>query len=367
MAFESVTAARPRVRPPVVPLVRRVLLMLAAAWTASIVDPVLPSLEHVARWVARGLPTRESLAFFGLTSLAVHALALVLAGVVAISALRYARVRRRVPGSTVAVRVDEQGLHLGDRLALSREDMTSVEVTTDPVAGFALVTTDRQGVVLCAPLSSEADAHALARGLSAEHDPTALVFEGLADARAKETRAALVATAVIALLATAHLIAVPYLTTSWIRRLAPAPWRWGEHPELLQWWLLWLQRFSALPVGALSVFAAGAVVRRLLPGRVRIDAAGVRLGGGEGRDIARADLASVEAVGTSRVALGLRDGTRVMLGLAPGRPAGERDELVKRVGGLLVDVGDASLRGRVVEAPSQLAHEPLDGRPALGG
>jgi hypothetical protein len=364
MAFESVTAARPRVRPPVVPLVRRVLLLLAATWTAAIVDPVLPSLNHVARWVARGLPNRESLAFFGLTSLAVHALALVLAGVVAISALRYARVRRRVPGSAVPVRVDEQGLHLGGRLALAREDLASVEVTTDATAGFALVAADRRGLVLSVPLSSEADAHALAQALSPEHDPSALVFEGLADARARETRAALVATAIIALLATAHLIAVPYLTTSWIRRLAPAPWRWGEHPELLQWWLLWLQRFSALPVGALSVFAAGAVVRRLLPGRVRVDAAGVRLGGDEGRDIARADLAAVEAVGSSRVALVLRDGTRVLLALEPGRPAAERDELVQRVGDLLAGAG---LRARVVDAPAQLAHEALDGRPALGG
>jgi len=364
MAFESVTAARPVVRPPVVPLVRRVLLLLAAVWTAANVDPVLPSINGAAHWAADGLRTSESIAFFGLTSLAVHALALVLAGVVAISALRYARVRRRVSGSKVPVLADERGLHLGGRLALARQDLASVEVTTDPLTGFALATTDRQGLLLRLPLSSEKDARALAQGLSAEHDPSALVFEGLADARTRETRAALVVTAIIAVLATAHLIAVPYLTTSWIRELAPAPRRWAEHPELLQYWLLWLQRFSALPVGAVSVFAAGAVVRRLLPGRTRVDAAGVRLGGSSGRDLAREDVAGVEPVGSSEAALMLRDGTRVLVGLAPDRPETERDEFVARVGRLLAI---RSLRVPAVDAPSQLGHEPLDGRPALGG
>jgi hypothetical protein len=365
MAFESVTAARPSLRPPVVPLVRRVLLLLAAVWTAANVDPVLPSINGAAHWVADGFATSESIAFFGLTSLGVYTLALVLAGVVAITALRYARVRRHVAGATVPLRVDEQGLHLAGHLALARPDVASAEVAFDARAGFALMTTSREGLVLRVPLSSDGDAHAAAQALSVEHDPSALVFEGVADARSYETRAAMVATAVIAVLATAHLIAVPYLTTSWIRQLAPAPRHWGQHPELLQYWLLWLQRFSALPVGALSVFAVGAVVRRVLPGRVRVDAGGLRLGGAKGRDIARDELAGVESVGSSGAALSLRDGTRVLLGLEPGRLESERDELVNRVRSLVA--ATSLLRARLVDPPAQLAHEPLDGRPALGG
>jgi len=192
--------------------------------------------------------------------------------------------------------------------------------------------TRHDGLVLRAPLGSERDAQALASALSPGHDPSALVFEGLADARTRETRAALVASAVIATLAAVHLIAVPYLTTGWIRQLAPAPFRWGTHPELLQYWLLWLQRFSTLPVGALSILAVGPVVRRLSPGRVRVDSKGLCLGW-KGRDIGWQEVAGLEAIAdqASALVLVLRDGERVRLALAPGRPEAERDAFLARV------------------------------------
>lgn len=302
--------------------------MLAAVFTSLNVDPVLPSINGGAHWLAGGLQRSESMALFGLTSLTVHTLSLVLVGVVAISWMRYVRVRRQMPGDSATVRVDAQGLHAGERLLVARDDLAGVEVTcVEP--GFALVVTRRDGLVLRAPLASESEAHALAAALSPGHDASAVVFEGLADGRTRETRAAVGASAAMALLAAVHIIAVPYVTTGWIRDFAPAPFRWGTHPELLQYWLLWLQRFSALPVGALSILAVGVVVRRLTPGRVCVSDAGLRLGDSKGRDVPWADITALQ-VGPP-LELALRDGPSVRLWLAPDRPPAERDQFVERV------------------------------------
>jgi len=290
---------------------------------------VLKAIDVVLPWPHTWFPISS------LTAVALRGLTFALAGVLAFTALRYLGARRRLPRGAVAVRADEAGLHAEGRRVVSREDIAGVEVTTDPDLGFAVAVRRRNGQTVRIPLRSERDAHAMASALSAEHDPTTLVFEGLSDARRRETRAALLVGGGILALVVLQTIAVPFFTWQLVPRV-PGPWEWWTDPESLRYWFVWLHRYSALAVGLLAVLAARRLVARVLPGRVRVEAHRVSLGEGKrAHVIPRGAIARVEVTETSAVSLALRDGTRVRLAFAADRPLVERALFVARVRALL--------------------------------
>ena len=319
--FEPEEATTLRAQPPLRALVRRSLLFLAAVWATV-------EIAHVHSWAVRSVIPWQDARFPLLpeTTLLLRALTFGLAALVVFTAARFFRVRRRMPHGTVVVRADEGGLIADGRTVVAREDIAAAEVVTDPDLGFAVVVRRRGGDEVRIPLRSEADAHRMATALHAGHDAAGLVFEGLSVAGRRRPAMAAGAVLVLAVLQT---IAVPFLTWPLIQ-LVPGPLEFLRHPESLRFWLVFLQQYSALLVGLLSVPAGRQLAARWLPGRVRVDARGVELGEGK-RLVARGAIAGVETTDASAVSLALRDGTRVQLTFAADRPLVEREAFVARV------------------------------------
>lgn len=358
--FEPEQATTLHAQAPVRALVHRSLLFLTALWMSVQTGRVLRAIDAVLPWPHTWFPISS------LTAVALRWLTFVLAGVLAFTALRYLRARRRLPRGAVAVRADEAGLHADGRLIVSREDIAGVEVTTDPDLGFAVALRRRSGQGVRIPLRSEGDAHAMAAALSTDHDAATLVFEGLSDGRRRETRAAILIGGGLLALVVLQTIAVPFFTWPLLRPV-PGPWDWWSHPESPRYWFVWLHRYSALAVGLLAVLATRRVVAGVLPGRVRVDAQGLRLGEGKGAHVILRDaIARVEATETSAVSLALRDGTRVRLAFAADRPLVERAVFVARVRALMTEPAmpeypSAETSGvRVAVPPAPETAEPED-------
>jgi hypothetical protein len=89
---------------------------------------------------------------------------------------------------------------------------------------------------------------------------------------------------------------------------------------------------------ALAVLAMKPVLRRLRPGRVTLDSAGVAVGEGKGaRRIAREDIARVDVDDSPEVKLALRDGRAVRLRFSADRPVVERDAFAARVRAIMAE------------------------------
>jgi hypothetical protein len=329
--FEPEESATLKAEVPLRALVWRSLLFLTCMWMSVQTARVLKAILYMLPWNGAAFPV---------TSLTAHALRLltfVAAGALGWTALGYLHGRRRLPRGAVTVRADEAGVHADGRVVVPRGDIAAVEVTTDPDLGFAVAVQRRTGPAVRIPLRSESDAHAMAAVLSPGHDTAALVFEGLSDGRARETRAALLLGGAALALVVLQTIAVPFFTWPLVS-LLPGHFDWYDHPETLRYWVVWLHRYSALAVGLLALPAGRRVVARILPGRVRVDARGLVLGEGKGAQvIERGAIARVEATETSAVLLALRDGARVRLAFAADRPLVERDLFVARVRALLTE------------------------------
>ena len=366
--FEPDEVTALRVQAPVRALLHRSVLFLTSLWMSVQTERVLRAIDAVLPWPHHWFPLSS------LTATVLRGLTFLLAGVVAFTAHRYLLTRRSLPREAVTVRADGTGLHADGRLVIPREDIAGVEVTTDPDLGFAVVVRRRDGQVLRIPLRSEGDAHAMAAALSPEHEAAALVFDGLSDARRRETRVAYLAGAAVLALVVLQTIAVPFFTWPLVQ-LAPGPWDWWLHPESLRFWLVWLHRYSAVAVGVLSVPAGRRVMARVLPGQVRVDARGLLLGEGKAAHvIERGAIAGVEAIESSGVSVALRDGTRVRLAFAADRPLVERDLFVARVRALLTEptvpaYPSAETSGVRVAIPELLepeaepGEEPLEAQP----
>jgi hypothetical protein len=236
----------------------------------------------------------------------------------------------RLPRGATVARVDEAGLHAGDRLLVARGAIARVEVHSDTDLGFALVVTTRDGATVRIPQRSEASARSLAAALEDSPDGQRLVFEGVSGVRRRETRAG-----AIAVLGFVVLAALPNLLNYAL--ISPRAWGWfhfrGYEAEIrnsLAWWLNELCAAGLLPVAAAValVVALGAVARRLRPGRVAVGRQDVQAGE---QTIAGADIAAVEADTASDVTLALRDGKKVRLTFGADRSLVERDLFVARV------------------------------------
>jgi hypothetical protein len=89
---------------------------------------------------------------------------------------------------------------------------------------------------------------------------------------------------------------------------------------------------------ALAVLALGPVLRRLRPGRVTVDRAGMALGEGKrARRIARGDILRVDVDDSPEVKLALRDGRAVRLRFSADRPVVERDAFAARVRAIMAE------------------------------
>jgi hypothetical protein len=247
------------------------------------------------------------------------------------------RVRRSVPDRPVPVSADEAGLHADGRLLVSKADVVSAEVTVDPDIGFAVVVQSRSATVRI-PLRDEADARALAIAL----DPTAglqcaLVFEGVADGRWRETLAATGAAVAALALFVARDSPNELGFSDWMQRA----WEGGslQHPGSPEFWLAF--SFEALGYWAFMAAAVRAVrpvMARLRTGRVTVDRAGLSLGEGKtARRIEREDIETVASGDAAEVRLGLRGGRFVRLRFAPDRAVVERDAFVARVRAMMGD------------------------------
>jgi hypothetical protein len=364
-SFESDEVTRPRRELRLLGVVQRILLVLALEFG---LEGWREAIDHLAAWLAG---TQDWLPVGPIAALIVHVMALCVAGSALATLARVVSQRPRLPRGATVARVDARGLHAGDRLAIARQDVATVEVSTDPDLGFALVVTTRSGATLRVPQRSESSARALATALDAPGvygqpepgeygQPASLVFEGVSHPRPRETRTAGLAFLRFVLLSVLSM-GLGYVLDR------PAAWKWlhfkGWEAEIkytLAWWLGMLDNPALLHVAAAVAFAAtvGPIARRVRAGRVRVGPGGVTTGE---RTLAAADIASVKAGDASDVTLALRDGREVRLAFGPDRPVVERDLFVERVRAILTEVPEpmypaAETSGVRVALPA--AHAP---------
>jgi hypothetical protein len=252
--------------------------------------------------------------------------------------VRARRMRKSVPDHPVAVRADHAGLHAEGRRIVARSDVTSAEVAVDPDVGFAVLVRSRGSVTTRVPLRSEAEARALVAVL----DPAgprdgALVFEGVADARWRETRVAAAAVLGVAAVAVAHESLGRLGFWHWVDNATP--YNFWQHPEMAPFWVaLAVVGLGMWAIVALAALAAKPVVQRLRPGRVAVDGAGVAVGEGKAaRRIEREDIERVDVDDSPEVKLALRDGHAVRLRFSADRPVLERDAFVARVRAIMTE------------------------------
>jgi hypothetical protein len=314
--FEPEEATTIQVRRPIAPLARKLVVLALALWVGGGSYSVPEAVRNIHRWWAEG--HRDAYPLFNTTSLAIHLFAYALAAALVIGWLRR---RRRRPST---VRAEERGLLAEDVLVVAREDVGSVEVTTDADLGFATVVHARSGDAYVVPLRTERSARALAAALSPDHDAHRLVFDGVSGARGRETVVAVLAAA--ALLAAAAASPAIGLVQETIGTLLE---RYGHQQFSPAYWVEWLQAFASFFLGALaSLRLTAPIVRRLQRGRVVVHGAGVTVGT---REIARDAIARVDSDEGSAVALTLKDGTAIRAAFAADRPLVERDLFVARV------------------------------------
>jgi hypothetical protein len=317
--FESDEATTPQVRVPLLPVARRLVLALFAWWAGNDWFTTRQAIDNLVQAAARG-DFYVAVAM----SLALKLVALVAVGAALASAARVVRQRPRIPRGAAAVRVDEQGLHAGERLVVARADVARAEVTTDVDLGFALVVTTRAGATVRVAQRSESSARGLASALGAERG--AVVFEGVSGGRSRQTRAAmLAATSAVATL-------VLMMVLGWMST-DPRAWRWfdgwrAEIPFTFAWWLDLVCTLGVFPAGVVLAAALGPLARRARAGSVTVGPTGVET---PDRRIAPEELAGVEAGSASDVTLALRDGRKVRLAFGAERALVERDLFVARV------------------------------------
>ena len=309
----------PAVRVPLLPVVRRLVLALFAWEAGSGWYSVKGAVDALANWAAGGdFPIHSTV------SLLLRFFALLAAGSALATLARTVRERPRAGRAAVAARVDDEGVHAGDRLLVTRSEVAGVEVATDADLGFALVVRTRAGATVRVAQRLESSARGLAEALGAE--PGAVAFEGVSGGRSRQTRAAALA-AVAVVGATAFMMLLGWMSRS------PAAWRWfdgwrAEIPFTFAWWLEIVCGVGLFPAGIALAAALGPIVRRARTGRVTVGPRGVET---RDRTWAPHELAGVEAGAASDVALALRDGRQVRLAFGPDRARVERDLFVARV------------------------------------
>jgi hypothetical protein len=317
--FESDEATKPRVRVALLTVARRLVLALFAWWAGNSWYSITQAIDYLVRWVAG-----DSFPIDSTISLILRFFALLAAGSALATLAGLVRERPRVPRGAVAVRVDERELHAGEQLVVARADVAGAEVATDVDLGFALVVTTRAGATVRIPQRSESSARGLAAALGAESG--AVVFEGVAGGRSRQTRAAaLGATSVVVTL-------VLMMVLGWMSA-DPRAWRWfdgwrAEIPFTFAWWLDIVCTLGIFPAGVALAAALGPITRRARTGSVTVGPAGVET---RDRTIAPHEIAGVEAGTASDVTLALRDGKKVRLAFGAERALVERDLFVARV------------------------------------
>jgi hypothetical protein len=331
--FEPDEVTTVQVRPSALPIVRRVMLLALTLWTLTQTWSLHDALRNLFLWWGRQPGRSDGYPIQSTTSVALHVLALVLFVSLGRSALRGRAGKRR---GSARVRADERGLSTDDGIAatllVAREDIASVEVRTDPDLGFAVVVHERAGRTLVVPLRHEKTAHDLAAALWPDHDHGKLVFEGVSDRRARETWQAVLAVALLVGVAVASSID---LVPEHLGRELQA--RYGDRPYTPLYWLQWLLTFAPVIFGGPAAFlAARPLVRRLRPGRVVVDGAGVSVGE---RRLAPDDIAGLEAGEGSAVTIALRVGKPVRVAFRGDRPLVERDLFIARVRALTTEQG----------------------------
>lgn len=314
--FESEEATTVRGHRAPVPTARRVIVLLLAVWTGVNVYSVPQIVQNVSSWWAHRHV--DSLPIHNATSLVVHVVAFGLLVELALR-LRRRRVREAAP-----VLADERGLLTEGTLVVAREDITSVEVTTDPDLGFATVVYTRKGASLVVPLRTERSAHALASALSPEHDAAKLAFDGISGSRATETILAVLAVVLLVALASNIGALIPEHIGRWLEAKLG-----GDRPYTPFYWLRWLLTFAPFVVGGLaSIPLARPIARRLQRGRIVVHGTGISMGR---REIPLQDIAHVEVAEESAVSIALKNGKSVRAAFAADRPLVERDLFVARV------------------------------------
>jgi hypothetical protein len=330
--FESEEASAPRVRVPLLPVVRRAVLALFAWQAGTVWWSTIEAIDHLARWlagdhVAPWLAGNEAFPLFSTPSLLLKLVALLAAGSALMKLARAVGERPRLPRGAVAARVDERGLHAGDRLVVARADVARVDVATDADLGFALVVTTLRGATVRIPQRTERSARGLAEALAPAGTPCgAVVFEGVSGGRSRQTRAAALAAASV-VGAFGFMTFLAWLVTS------PSAWGlfrgWqGEIAYTPAWWIEIACTLHFFPVGVALAAAMGPIARRLRTGSVTVGPGGVET---RDRALAPDEIAGVEPGAASDVTLALRDGRKVRLAFGAERALVERDLFVARV------------------------------------
>jgi hypothetical protein len=298
------------------PVVERLVLALFAWLAGSGWWTVRDAIDYLLTWGP---------SYGAAASLAFRATAVLLLGAAAARLLRTVRQRPRVPAHAACVRVDGAGLQADGALVVARANVVDVHVATDADLGFALVVTTRSGATVRVPLREEGTARQLAKALGAD-DPRALVFEGVTDARWRQTRAAVLSVVgVLAVLGGSLFLAemsdnVEYW--SWFRG-----WD-AEKPYTFAWWLSMVCLLHVFPTGLALAAALAPVARRLRQGRVRISGGVIDTGD----HLVPVDAVALATAGDeSDATLALRDGRRVRIHFGAERPLLERDLFLSRV------------------------------------
>ena len=337
--------ARVQVQPSALPLIRRVVVLVGLLFYANVVYTPLRAISNIGRFLgARTGDPNPYYASYGflaenVLALAVHAAILLMAGGIALALVRASRLRKRVPGCPVAVRADATGLHAEDRLIVARADVASVDVAVDADLGFAVVIQSRDGTTTRVPLRSESDARALADVLEpGAATDGALVFEGVASRRLGATLVAAAAAAGGGTLVVAHGFFEDLVIWPLVRLALGPPGFDLRHPLAAAAIELGVECMCMAGVIALAVLAMKPILRRLRPGRVTLDRAGVAVGEGKAaRRIAREDIARVDVDDSPEVKLALRDGRAVRLRFSADRPVVERDAFAARVRAIMAE------------------------------
>jgi hypothetical protein len=338
--------ARVQVQPSAVPVIRRVVVLVGLLFYANVIYTPLRALHNIVTWFGGARDGDPSHYWFTYGYLADNALALAVhLGIVAMAAgiaLALARGRRAAslaPAGPVAVRADAAGLHADDRLVVPRADVASVDVAVDADVGFAVVVKSRDGATTRVPLRSESDARALAAALDpARAEEGALVFEGVAGRRLGETLVAAAAAAGIGAVGVWHWFLEAMIIWPLVRRALGPPGFDVRHPLAAAAIELGVECTCIAGFIALAVLATKPILRRLRPGRVTLDRAGVAVGEGKAaRRIAREDIARVDVDDSPEVKLALRDGSAVRLRFSAERPVLERDAFAARVRAIMAE------------------------------
>jgi len=347
MSDREAGEARVQVQPSALPVIRRVVVLVGLLFYANVQNTPLRAISNIGLFLdARtgGPISNPYYASYGylaanVLALAVHAAILLMAAGTALALMRASRLRKNAPGRPVAVRADARGLHAEDRLIVARAEVASVNVAVDADLGFAVVIQSRDGTTTRVPLRSESDARALADALvPGGVQDGALVFEGVATRRLGETLVAAAAAVGGGTVVVAHEFLEQLLIWPLVRLALGPPGFDLRHPLAAAAIELGVASMCMAGFIALAFLAMKPILRRLRPGRVTLDRAGVAVGEGKAaRRIAREDIARVDVDDSPEVKLALRDGGAMRLRFSADRPVVERDAFVARVRAIMAE------------------------------